>query len=74
MRNKSSVFAESALKCMVSLPPFSFQNSTTRSTDDLEHWVTSFFETSNHLCGVGILFSAKCVAQSSVPLLFITRA
>ena len=33
MRNKSSVFAESALKCMVSLPPFLFQNSTTRT-----HW------------------------------------
>ena len=53
---------------------YSFQNSTTQSTDALGYWVTSFFETSHHLCGDGIRVSFRCLAESSVPLLFIAGA
>ena len=40
---------------------FSFQNSTTQSTDALEYWVYSFFQMSYQLCGNGIpIFLQVC--------------
>ena len=71
IRNKSSVFEASALK---SLPFFLFQNSTTRSTDTLEYWMTFVFESFHHQIGCGILFSFKCVRKSSIPLRFVSQA
>ena len=52
----------------------SFQISTTQSTDALEHWMTGFFESFHHLCGDGISFSFRCVIESFVPLVFVSRA
>ena len=40
IRNKSSVFEASELKCLVSPGILLFQNSTTQSTDTLEHCMT----------------------------------
>ena len=40
IRNKTSVFEASELKCMVSPAILLFQYSTTKSTDTLEHWMT----------------------------------
>ena len=74
IRNKSSVFEASALKCMVCLPFFFFQNSTTQSTNALEHWMTCIFESFYHLSGCRISFSFRSVRKkSSLPLLFISR-
>ena len=37
------------------------------------HWVSSFFEMSDHVCSDGISFSLRFVGVRSVPLLFVSR-
>ena len=49
----------------------SFQNSTTQSTDALEYWTTSFFESFHHLCGGRIPYCFRCTTESSKPFLFV---
>ena len=61
------------MQCVVSAN-LSFQNSTTQSTDALEYWVTGFVESFHHLRGYGIPSSFKCISESSVPLLFVSKA
>ena len=74
IRNKSSVFEASALKCMVSLLFFFYQDSTTQSTDTLENWMTGIFQSFHHLSGFGVPFSFRCVKKkSSITLLFVSR-
>ena len=73
IRNKSSVSEASALKCMVSLLFFFYQDFTTQSTDTLENWMTGIFQSFQHLSGFGVPFSFKCVKQSSITLLFVSK-
>ena len=73
IRTESSVFEASALKCMVSLLFFFYQDSTTQCTDTLEYWMTGIFESFHHLSCFRIPFSFKFVKKSSMPLLFVSR-
>ena len=73
IRNKSSVFEASSLKCMVSLFFLFVQGSTTQSSDTLEYWMTSIFESLHHSGDCRILFSFRCFTDSSTPLLFVSR-
>ena len=71
VRNKSSVFEASALKCMVSLLLFSEFHDL--STDALEYWMIGLFESFHHLCGDRIPSSFRCFIVSSIPLPFVSR-
>ena len=73
VRHNSSVFDESALKCMVHLPLFFSE------FHDSQHWCPwtlgdQFLWNVPHLCGDGISFWFRCVVDSSVPFFFITWA
>ena len=72
IRNKSPVSEASALKCMVSLLFFFFRIPTTQSTDTLEYWMTSIFESLHRLGGCRVPFSFMFVQKSSIPLLFVS--
>ena len=56
------------IEVLVSLPFFLLQDPTTQSTDTLEYWMTSIFESLHHLGGCRVPFSFRCVRKSSTPL------
>ena len=73
IRNKSSVFDESPLKCMVSLTFLPVQDSTTPSTNAFERVMTGFFESLYHFICCGVPVSIGKVRGFSIPLLVRSR-
>ena len=75
IRNQSSVFEASALKCVVSFRFNPSQDSTTQSVGTRKDWVTCFLVTMYHLRSDGIPFSLQfCKLRFYIPLLLVSGA